>query len=330
MKKRPVFAIALVVTLLFAVIASKPGKWLYDLGWTSTVTIMLMYAGMGLNTDTTLLRRGLEHWRLHIAVQSALFILAPVLSIFIFSLLQTIANADRAVGLLFIGAVPTTITSCIMLTKRYDGNTIGSMYNAVLSQVLGIVITPLILCIVLSAQFESVSSFQIVFLNLIKKMILPFFVGQVLRRFKDRLGKAGQVISFYGIFFILYMNLAKVASRGNLLGILSALAVPLIATLVLCVLQVTGTWLEGLVLHFSNEDRICLLFTGSQKTLGMGVPLASIYFASSATIAMDATLVIIAYYLMAMVFSVFMVQQIVRNNQKKQPQNSADNNECND
>lgn len=318
MKKRPVFARALLFTFALAAVAPQAGAWLYDLGWPSTVAIMLMYAGMGLNTDTALIWKGLGQWRLHLAVQGALFVLAPLLSLAVFTGLAVVGKADRAVGLLFIGAVPTTITSCIMLTRRYGGNAIGSLYNAVLAQLLGVVLTPLILSLVLSTRFEAVSPFGVVLLSLVKKMILPFLVGQLIRPLGDRLGraglhlrKAGQVCSFYGIFFILYMNLAKVASRGDLARTLGPLAVPLAASLVLCALQITGTWLEGLLLRLPMEDRICLLFTGSQKTLGMGVPLASIYFATRADIAMDATLVIITYYLVAMMLSVAMVPVII-------------------
>lgn len=316
-KKPPVFLLVLSLTFLLSILASGPGKQLYDLGWTSTLTIMLMYVGMGLNTETSLLRNGLAQWKLHIAVQSSLFVLAPLLSFLVFIFLQTLGYSDRAVGLLFIGAVPTTITSCIMLTRRYGGNDIGSLYNAVLSQMLGIVITPLILSLVLSTRFETISSFQSVVLSLLQKMILPFIVGQLLRGFKKHLGKAGQFFSFYGIFFILYLNLSKVVSMGNLGKTLLALAIPLIASLVLCILQVLGTWLEGIVFNFSIEDRICLLFTGSQKTLGMGVPLVTIYFAGSADIAIDATLLIIAYYLVAMVFTVAMVPLIKKLNKDK-------------
>lgn len=309
-KKPPVFVLVLSVTFIASILAAEPGRYLYDLGWTSTLTIMLMYVGMGLNTDTTLLRSGLGKWKLHLAVQSSLFILAPVLSILIFLLLQPFGYSNRAVGLLFIGAVPTTITSCIMLTRRYGGNAIGSLYNAVLSQVLGIVITPLLLSLVLATRFETISSFQSVLLSLLQKMILPFIAGQLLQRFKKHLGKPGQLFSFYGIFFILYMNLAKVASMGSLGKTLLALRIPLLASLTLCVLQVLGTWILGILLHFSVEDRICLLFTGSQKTLGMGVPLVTIYFASNVSIATDATLLIITYYLMAMIITVAMVPLI--------------------
>jgi solute carrier family 10 (sodium/bile acid cotransporter), member 7 len=317
MKKRPVFAIALSITFVLAAVAPQIGARLYDLGWTSTFAIMLMYAGMGMNTDTALIWKGFGQWRLHLAVQGALFVLAPLLSLAVFTGLAAMGRADRAVGLLFIGAIPTTITSCIMLTRRYGGNAIGSLYNAVLAQVLGVLLTPLILSLVLSTRFETVSPFGVVLLSLSKKMILPFLAGQIIRLLGERLGKiglylrkSGQVCSFYGIFFILYMNLAKVASRGDLVHILSPLAVPLAASLVLCALQIVGTWLEGLLLRLSVEDRICLLFTGSQKTLGMGVPLASIYFATRADIAMDATLVIITYYLVAMMLSVAMVPMV--------------------
>ncbi len=311
-KKRPVFAIALSVTFLLAITAPTAGQWLYDQRWPSTGIIMLMYLGMGLNTDTSMLKTGLSQWKLHLSVQFALFIIAPLMSFVLFMILASQGYGEGAVGLLFVGAIPSTITSCIMLTKRYGGNAVGSLYNAVLSQILGVVITPLILSIVLTAQFETVSSFGTVLLSLVQKMILPFIVGQFLQQFKHRLGKPGQVVSFYGIFFILYMNLAKVASQGNLGNTLGALAIPLLAAIVLCTIQIFATYSQGLILRLSIEDRIALVFTGSQKTLGMGVPLTSIYFANSANIAIDATLVIIVYYLAAMILTVAVVPLITR------------------
>ena len=313
MKKRPVFAIALVMTFLLALIAPKAGGYLYDVKWPTTVTIMLMYFGMGLNTDSALLKPALKQWKLLLATQSAIFILAPLWSLLLFTVMVSLGFAERSAGLLFIGAIPTTITSCIMLTKRYGGNDIGSLYNAVLAQFLGIVITPLFLSIVLVAQFQTVSSIGTVLKSLALKLVLPFIVGQLLRRFRTYIGKIGQIWSFYGIFFILYMNLAKVASQGNLASTFGSLAIPLAAVVVLCVLQILGTYLEGLVFRFSIEDRIALVFTGTQKTMGMGVPLATIYFASRADIAMDATLLIIAYYLVALMLTVAAVPLITKN-----------------
>jgi sodium/bile acid cotransporter 7 len=312
MKKLPVFPIALGLSFFFAIVFKQPGTWLYDLGWTSTVTIMLMYVGMGLNTDTELLLKGLENWKLHLSVQVAIFIIAPIVALLLFFILSEFGYTERSVGLLFVGAVPTTITSCIMLTKRYGGNAVGSLYNAVLSQVLGVVVTPLLLSLILSARFETVNSFASVLLSLIQKMIVPFIVGQLLRKFKHLIGKIGQIGSFYGIFFILFMNLAKVASQGDLGTTLGALTVPLGSAVLLCAVQVLATYAEGLLLRLSVEDSICLLFTGSQKTMGMGVPLAAIYFSGTADIAMDATLVIIMYYLAAMVLTVAMVPLVVR------------------
>ena len=76
-----------------------------------------------------------------------------------------------------------------------------------------------------------------------------------------------------------------------------------------------GTALTG-ALRFAREDRISLIFTCTQKTIGMGIPLAVLFFPDQGEVALNATLLIIVYYILSMIFSIFSVDLLFQAERK--------------
>lgn len=304
------FYIALCVSILAAALFPSLGAKLQETGYLSVICIMLMYLGMGLSTDTGQLVHGLSCWRLILFVQAVLFVLAPIYAFLLYRVLSPFCGKDAAIGILFIGCIPTTLTSCIMLTQKMGGNEIGALYNAMFSQLLGILVTPLLLSWFLATQYTVVTPLGDVIVNLCVKMIVPFTIGQLLRPIRKYLGQIPKTVSFYGIFIILYMNLSFSIARGDFLHQLVNLLYPVVGCFVLCCLLLFSIVLLSKWFKFSYEDRICSIFTGAHKTLGMGIPLASIYFPDNGKIAMKVSLLIIVYYIITMIISVFVAERM--------------------
>ncbi len=310
MVKKNTFNIALLVTILAAVVFPKVAAMLYGKPWLSSVIIMLMYFGMGITTDTALLRKGISGWRTIVFVQCCLFIIAPLYAFGLYWLLIPLCGKSAAIGILFIGCIPTTITSCIMLTKRMGGDALNALYNAVLSQLLGVIVTPLLLSMFLSTQMELVSPFHTVVLGLVWKMVIPFCIGQLARPIAKYLGSVPGLVSYYGIFVLLFMNLGFVILQGDFWVLMYSLLAPIVACALLCWLLIgTILWLSKRF-RFDKAQRICAVFTGSNKTLGMGIPLAMMYFPNDGDASVKVSLLIIVYYIVAMFSSVFAVEHM--------------------
>ncbi|WP_020612233.1 bile acid:sodium symporter [Sediminispirochaeta bajacaliforniensis] len=305
------FFLVLAITLFITWFLRDFGGMLNSHEMFATVTIMLMYVGMGITTDSRQLLVGLRNWKLILFSQFSLFGLSPILAYGIFHAVMRYSHLEYAIGLLFLGCLPTTITSCIMLTKEYGGNTVGALYNSIVSQFLGLLLTPLLLSTLLATQFISVIPFSQVVENLCQKMIIPFAIGQFLRQRHVLLGRIPGIVTYYGIFFILYMKLAATFCKGDLLEYFHLLSIPLIGVFAFCSLLLLLVSLLTVGCKFSRKDQVCSIFTGTQKTMGMGIPLATIYFPKNVEIVSSVSLLIIFYYILIMVGAAFVVVRIL-------------------
>lgn len=295
------FFLVLVATVFASMLLPSLGAWLGSYSFLTTVTIALMYVGLGMNTSTSALKKGISNWKSVASVQFCLFVIAPLISVITYQLCIPFSSAEAMVGIIFVGAIPTTITSCIVLTDHYGGNTVTALYSSILSQFLGILISPLIISVFLAAHMQGVSSFATVCKSLLIKVVLPFIIGQFLQNTPGGFKKTMKKTSFYGIFFILYMHLANIVASGQFATMAKTLAIPFVLVIMIAVIQTFSTQLVGSIVPMTREDRIALLFTGSQKTLGMGVPLATVYFAQNPAVQTYATVLIIVNYVATMI-----------------------------
>ncbi len=315
--KRYSFLLTLGITIALSFLFPLGGQCMSDsLPWLQTALIMAMYFGLGLNTEFSALLGGLSQWRLHVFVQSSLFVVAPLVSYSLFKVLSRGIGSENSIGLLFVGCLPTTITSCIVLTKQSHGNSVGAIYNATLSQILGVFATPLLLSFFLHTEVQGTAPLGSVVLSLAQKILLPLAFGQVVRvslkRVVRLLGKIPDLVTFYAIFVILYMNLSQVLGTKYFSVGFGLLVYSGIAAVVLFILLLVLSWTMSGLLGFNREDRIASTYTGTQKTLGMGVPLAAIFFAGNPELVSKATIIIIVYYISSLFLSFLLVEKLVK------------------
>merc|ERR1712087_659550 len=77
-----------------------------------------------------------------------------------------------------MSAVPTTVNMCVALTRAAGGNEALAIFNAVIGNLLGVLLTPSLLLYLLGAtsQISIVDATA----KLLKKVVLPLIVGQLL------------------------------------------------------------------------------------------------------------------------------------------------------
>jgi solute carrier family 10 (sodium/bile acid cotransporter), member 7 len=106
------------------------------------VFLIFLFSGISLRTGELL--KSFFNLRLHLFIQILSLLVLPLIMMAIVNLLEPLGLPDDfLLGLLILGALPTTITSCVAFTTLAGGNVAGALVNASLGNLLGIVITPL-------------------------------------------------------------------------------------------------------------------------------------------------------------------------------------------
>lgn len=246
------------------------------------VGIFLVFFLHGLGMSPASLRAGLMRWRLHVFVQAFTFVVFPLLWLGADAAIGRWVPADLWLGFLFLCAVPSTISSSVAMTAIGRGNVAGAIFNASLSGLLGIVLTPLLVNALAGAAGGNVPIGDAV-LGLARLLLLPLVLGQLLRPvaggFHARHRTLANAVDRLAILVLVYASFsdsfaAGVFTRygaGTLGATLGGVAVLLAAVLAL------STW-GARRLHFTVEDEVAAVFCGSKKTLASGVPMARLLF----------------------------------------------------
>src|SRR6185369_9123865 len=120
------------------------------------------------------------NWRLHLLVQLCTFGFFPLLGMVLVFGSGSSLSPDLRIGLFFLCALPSTVSSSVALTATAHGNVPGAVFNATLSSLLGVLLTPLWLGVVLGATGRGLPVADVI-LDLLEWLVLPLFVGQLLR-----------------------------------------------------------------------------------------------------------------------------------------------------
>jgi solute carrier family 10 (sodium/bile acid cotransporter), member 7 len=89
------------------------------------------------------LKSGAMRWRLHLVVQFGTFVLIPVLVILMDLAARRWMVHDLRLGFFFLGVLPSTVSSSVAMTGAARGDVAGAIFNATLSSLLGVLLTPL-------------------------------------------------------------------------------------------------------------------------------------------------------------------------------------------
>ncbi len=250
-------------------------------GWATKGAIGLVFFLHGARLSREAVIGGLTHWKLHLLVLAATFGLFPLLCLGMTVLPAWITPPALAGGIMFLGCLPSTIQSSIGFTVIARGNIAAAVAAASASNLLGIVITPILVGLLLHAQGSiSVGSAWAIVLQL----LAPFVGGQLLRRWigswVSMHGRQVQLIDRGSILLVVYTAFSSAVVGGvwSQLGPLDLVRL-LIVCAALLALMLGATFLAARALDFARTDEIAIVFCGSKKSLASGVPMAGVLFA---------------------------------------------------
>jgi sodium/bile acid cotransporter 7 len=187
-------------------------------------------------------------------------------------------------GLLYLCVLPSTISTSVVLTAVAQGNVAGALFNAALSNIIGVVLTPLLVHVLMKTTGQSAPLGPLM-LKIMLLTLLPFFIGMSLRRFVRKWVEHHKAwiarISNTVIVFIVYSAFCDsfVEKIWQQHGAATTAKLFLCVSLLFTGMSLLIYW-TCRALRLNREDRITAYFCSVKKTLAMGVPLAVLIFGS--------------------------------------------------
>lgn len=275
------FMLALVATAVLASLLPARGGFVPVVSAVANVAIFALFFLHGAKLSREAIVAGAGNLRLHAAVFAATFVVFPMLGLAV-SHLPFLAT-PVAGGILFLTLLPSTVQSSIAFTAIARGNVAAAVCSASFSNLIGIVVTPLLVTLLMSGGGKVALSWHSVH-AIVVQLLVPFVAGHLLRPwiggFVLRNKAMTGLVDRGSILLVVYAAFGA-AVREGLWHQLSLASIGLVALACAVVLAaiLTLTWLAGRMLGLVSEDRIVLLFCGSKKSLASGVPMAGVLFA---------------------------------------------------
>ena len=155
------------------------GGWLHPELLTK-IGIALIFFLHGVALSFAALKAGTLRWPLHLTVQTSTFLLFPILGFGFLAAFGSRMSPELQLGFFYLCALPSTVSSSVALTGAARGNVAGALFNATLSSLLGVFLTPLWVAFVLQAGGHGLPLGPVI-LDLLKWLILPLVAGQLCR-----------------------------------------------------------------------------------------------------------------------------------------------------
>jgi sodium/bile acid cotransporter 7 len=248
----------------------------------SSVGIFLIFFFYGLKLDRSKIRSGLANVRLHLLVQLTTFLVFPLLVLLLLPFLGNELQRTLWLGAFFLAALPSTVSTSVVMIALARGNLTAGIFNASLSGLIGIVVTPLWMGIFLTAGTGDFN-FSHVYLKLLLEIILPVALGIWLQpRLQSLALRFSRQITTFDksvILLIIYRSFADSFLNDLFSGIGAVNILLLSAGVILLFIIVYG--LVSFIsarLRFSREDRITALICATQKSLVHGSVFSDVLF----------------------------------------------------
>lgn len=246
----------------------------------SSIGVSLIFFFYGLKLSPEKIKNGLRNWQLHVLIQLSTFLLFPLLIIAFYPLTKTPQAHNIWLGFLFLAALPSTVSSSVVMVSIAKGNVPAAIFNASISGLIGIVITPLWMGIFLE---KSSGDFHLstIYIKLLSEIVLPVFIGLMLQKY---LGKYALKYNSYlttfdksVILLIIFKSFAVSFEEGIFSTVrVFDLCIITIAVLILFYFVYFLTRYLATKLGFNRGDSIAAQFCGTKKSLVHGTVFSKI------------------------------------------------------
>lgn len=263
------------------------------------ISVIFFFYGLRLNWEK--IKSGLANVKLHSVVLLTTFVFFPLLILLVMKLSGhyptredleilsrsgSINSPDGAkalliglwLGIFFLATLPSTVSSSVVMVNIAKGNVPAAIFDASISSLLGVFITPLWMRLFVTAEAGGNELNQVVF-SLVLQVIVPILLGIALHRFLGWFSrKYDSLLRKFDesvILLIVYTSFCHSFFEKMFAG-LSGTLVLLLSIGMIVLFFTSWTFVASMcrILRFNREDRITALFCGSKKSLVHGTVMS--------------------------------------------------------
>lgn len=276
------FVVSILLAVVVASVLPAGGAVAVGFDWAVKVAIALLFFMYGGRLEPREALAGLRHWRLHLVILAFTFVVFPIVGQALRLLEGWLLPEVLLAGVLYLCAIPSTVQSSIAFTSIAKGNVAGAIVSASASNLLGVVLTPLIVVLTMGTAGHVALHVGAVW-DLVLQILLPFVAGQLSRPWTaDWLLSNKNWLKYVDrgiIVAVVYSAFSRGIQEGmwTLIGLRDLLVLLLVVLLVLAFML----WLTAASarrLGFDRGDRIAIQFCGTKKSLATGLPMALVLF----------------------------------------------------
>ncbi|PRY90501.1 bile acid:sodium symporter family protein [Mongoliibacter ruber] len=243
------------------------------------ISIIFFFYGVKLSPQK--LVKGLSNWKLHLLIQATTFLIFPLLVLVLYAIWGEEGNY-LWLGTFYLAALPSTVSSSVVMVSIARGNLPAAIFNASISSMVGIFITPVWMEVLLP---DTAVSFDLTdtFIKLSLQVLFPVLIGLLLHKylisfvnkFQRSLKNFDQAI----ILLIVFTAFAESFAEDMFMGysVLELVRLGALMLLFFFVMMALMYWFSKM-LHFSRADTIAVVFCGSKKSLVQGAVMGRVMF----------------------------------------------------
>lgn len=304
--------------ILLAYFLPQPGmvKEPVSLEEIANIGVSFIFLFYGLRLSIEKLKTGLANWKMHIVVQLTTFLFFPLI---VLASRPLFAGTDFELlwlGVFFLAALPSTVSSSVVMVSIARGNILAAIFNASISSLIGVVVTPLWVGLFIVSATTGDFDITDIVIKLVLQVLLPVIIGISLNsRFGAIAEKYKKYLKYFDqaiILTIIYTSFCKSFSEHLFEGFTALELVGLAVGMM--VLFFSVFFCVGLLsrfLGFSDEDRITVLFCGSKKSLVHGTVMSKVLFQHS-TITGIVLLPLMLYHALQLIAASIIAQGMAR------------------
>ncbi|WP_447932177.1 bile acid:sodium symporter family protein [Sphingopyxis fribergensis] len=274
------FVPVLFATILLASLLPVRGAAVPIAGGLSTAAIIFLFFLNGVRLPREEVLHGIRNWKLQGSALAFCFGFMALLGLAAQAATAPLLPATLALGFLFLGILPSTVQSATAASSLAGGNVAASVVAAALLNLSGVALSPLLFALLAGSAGEIHGE---AVLRIVSILLVPFVAGQFVQRWLRPWVLAHRGLATFMDRTAIAIAVYVAFSAAVVAGIWSLLdgreiAIVLAAVTLLLALSFGGAWALGGLLKLARPDRITLLFSGAQKSIAVGAPLAATLF----------------------------------------------------
>lgn len=313
----------LVLAIVLATVLPVTGEGRDIARFVSDAAIFLLFLLNGLRLPRHEVMRGIGNWRFLLPLFAWCFFGMGAMGWLAWQAGMAILPQQVALGLLFLGLLPSTVQSATAYASLAGGNVATSVVAAAVINVAGVFVTAPLFALAAGTASTGIDLGGLERIATI--LLLPFALGQLAQGFaggwvKDHkplvswMDRGSIAIAVYVAFSgAVEQGLWSRVDAGAWAGLLAAVAL-------FMTVGFGGSWLLGGALGLARPERISFLFAGAQKSIALGAPLATVLFPPA--VAGLLLLPVLVYHLLQLVLSAPLAAKLHKQGLSRHPQSN--------